>query len=733
MENSTPTAHPENPEVSLIGEQAEYVFGPFRMDVASMQLWKGDQMVPLTPKAFDTLHVLIRHHNRLVRKEELLSAVWPHSFVSEDSLAQNITALRRSLADDHNQPQYIATVPRRGYRFIAPVERRALPDDNAAPVISPPAAALPATAALAPPPTLVTPAKRSIPIPVVIATMAALIGGAFVIGRAGVRTAETVAPVLNFTLDAPAGSRLASGGVLSPDGHSIAFVLQDEATGTLRIWVRALDTGVARMIAGTEGAARPFWSPDSQSLGFFATGRLKRIGINGGRAQTLASFVGLTSSGGSWSRNDEILFASYKTGLWSVAASGGKPTEVTKLDGSAFESAHRWPQFLPDGRHFLFSVVAEKPGAGGVFVGSLDSPQRVKVLDENAALYTAPGYLLFIRDRVLLAQAFDSESLAVTGKPVPIASDVPEPSANNNAVVSGGPDMLTFGSTSDLRLEWVNRAGVAQGDVKAPVGMSNPTLSYDQTRALVGNGTDIWLLDLDRDAPTRIIPGNTPLLSPDGQHIAYTSARQNGIADIFVRATSGPGRDELLYHSDENKFVNDWSRDSRYLVYSSLNRETRMDLWVLPRFGDGKPLRFLATTANEFQAQISPDGRWIAYASDESGAWEIYVQSFPVAGAKRAISVGGGSEPQWRRDGRELFYLAADGTLMAVAVGTAGDLQVSRRNPLFRTPIPISGEMYSRRNHYVPATDGQRFLMNAAAAPEGTITMVVNWRMRLPH
>jgi DNA-binding winged helix-turn-helix (wHTH) protein/Tol biopolymer transport system component len=737
MDSPVP-AGTDSVESLAVPEHAEYLFGPFRMDVASLQLWKGDQIVPLTPKAFDTLHVLVRHHTRLVRKEELLGAVWPNSFVSEDSLAQNITALRRSLGDDHNQPQYIATVPRRGYRFIAAVTKRSTVEAETAAV----AAAAPAPATAAPDAAEQTaraidsprpgrrPARLAVPVAAVLILMTA---SAYLLGR-GTNSARTtgVSP-LSFTLDAPSGTRLASGGMLSPDGRSIAFVAQDESNGVLRVWVRALDTGIARSIEGTEGAARPFWSPDSASIGFFANGWLKRIGINGGSPpQSLASFVGLTSSGGSWNTGDKILFASYKTGLWAVPAAGGQPSEVTVLDAAKFETAHRWPQYLPDNRHFLFSVASEKPGESGVFVGSLDSKDRVKLLSENAAVYAPPGYLLFMRGRVLLAQPFDVGSLTLSGKPVPVSDDVAPPTTNNNAVVSAASDLLTFGSTSALRMVWFDRAGTPLEELKSPIGLSNPSLSNNQSRLVAGNGTDIWLEELDRGAPTRVVPGTTPMQSPDGAHIAYTNARQSGVADIFVRSTSGPGQDELLVKSDENKFVSDWSRDGRFLVYGSLNRQTKMDLWVVSLQGEHKPTPFMETPFNEFQAQISPDGRWIAYASDESGIWETYVQSFPVAGAKRAISVGGGSEPQWRADGRELFYLGADGKLMSVDVqGVGGELQASRRRALFQTPIPISGEMYSRRNHYVVSSDGQRFLMNAPMNPQGSISMLVNWRTKI--
>lgn len=707
--------------------QVEYLFGPFRMDVASLQLWKDSQLISLTPKAFDTLLVLVQHHNRVVRKDELLSAVWPNTFVSEDNLAQNITLLRKCLGDDHNQPQYIATLPRRGYRFIAPVSVK---PDPAAVEIAPPPVHVDPPQIVGP---LASEAKATARLRIAVAALvvAAIGAGAYVAGRASLPAIE--ANPLSFALDAPTGTHLASGAVLSPDGRSVALIAQDQSTGSVKIWVRALDHGTARMVEGTEGASRPFWSPDGQSLGFFANGRLKRISLSGGSAQTLASFVGLTSSGGSWSSSDIILFAAYKTGIWAVPAAGGKPTPVTTVDAAHLETAHRWPQFLPDGQHFLFTVAAEEPERSGVFLGSLDSQDRKRLLDDISAVFAPPGFLFFIRDRVLLAQPFDASTHMLSGKPVPMATGVAPPGSNNNSVVSAVPDLLTFGATSELRLAWFDRSGKSLQDVKSPIGLSNMSLSRDQTHVIAGNGTDVWLIDLERDAPTRLTPGNTPMQSPDGSEIAFTSARKSGISDIFIRPTAGAVTDELVIRSAENKFMNDWTKDGRYLVYGSLNPQTKMDLWLAQRQGETTPVPFLTSPFNEFQAQVSPDGRWIAYASDESGIWEVYVQSFPTPGAKRAVSSGGGSEPQWRGDGKELFYLGADGTLMSVDVEAGASLQVSRRRALFRTPIPISGEMYARRNHYIPSVDGQRFLMNTPEHPQGSITMVVNWRARVAN
>jgi DNA-binding winged helix-turn-helix (wHTH) protein/Tol biopolymer transport system component len=738
MESSAPVGNSPRTDVgTLPGTTSigEYVFGPFRMDVASMQLWRGQELVPLTPKAFDTLVVLLQNRHRLVRKDELLSAVWPNSFVSEDSLAQNITVLRRALGDDHNQPHYIATVPRRGYRFVASVsssmelDAAALTPDKprqdatTASVLPANVADLPATGSRV--------WRNGTVVPVLLVV---LVGVTFAIGRTTAPGPADAVAALTFRIEAPPGSGLASGGALSPDSRLMAFVAEDSASGIQRLWVRTLDTGDVRVLEGTEGATRPFWSPDNLSLGFFATGNLKRVSVRGGAPQTLAPFIGLSTSGGTWGAGDVIIYANFKTGLWVVPASGGQANELTSLDTSARESAHRWPQFLPDGRHFLYAVAAEDPSRAGIYVGALDSRDRVRLLDAGAAWYAPPGNLLFVRDRVLLAQSFDPVTLRLTGTATPVAGDVPTPTAANNAAVSGTDALLAYGGTSsDLRLVWVDRAGKTIEAISAPTTLSNPTLSADQTHLVAGSGTDVWLLDLERKAPTRITPGNSPLMSPDGQHIAFTRPGVDGIADIHVRATNGPTRDELLLHTSENKFVNDWSRDGRFLVFGSLNAKTKMDLWTLARTAGATPEPFLTTPFNEFQAQISPDGRWIAYASDESGVWEVYVQSFPQPGGKRAVSVGGGSEPQWRSNGRELFYLAADGTLMTVDVTSGADLQVSRGRALFRSPIPISGEMNLRRNHYVPAADGQRFLMNAPGRQDNAINVLVHWQERLRH
>jgi len=729
MESPTPNGETTSaPHLAPPLPTGEYLFGPFRLDVASMQLWRGDDLVTITPKAFDTLLVLIANRDRLLKKDELLGAVWPNSFVSEDSLAQNITVLRRTLGDDPNLPHYIATTPRRGYRFIGPVTERARKGSAAAQVPPPEVVPDPLPAAAT-----VNPDHRRVPVWVGILGLAVVVGVLmFALGRAMAPSTGSDGPTLTLTVDAPPGSRLASGGVISPDETSVAFVSQDSATGTLRLSVRLFGSGATRQIDGTEGASRPFWSPDGQFIGFFANGKVKRVAAAGGAVQTLADYVGLTNSGASWG-SDVILFANFKTGLWAVPETGGAVTRVTELDATAGEMAHRWPQFLPDQRHFLFSVSADTEQRAGVYLGSLDAEAPRKLLDESAAFFAPSGHLLFIRDHVLLAQPFDTDTFTLSGTPIPVADDVAGPTNNNNAVVSASDNLLVYGGApSEVRLMWVDRAGNTLSQVSGPPALSNPTLTRDGLRALAGNGSSMFLLDLDRDVSTLVGVGSTPFLLASGDLIAFTRPAKGGVSDIHLQATTGPPQQELLLHTDENKFVNDVSRDGQMLVFSSENPQTKMDLHLLPLAGERAARPYLVSRSNEFQAQVSPDGRWLAYSSDESGTWEVYVQAFPMAGGKRAISMGGGSEPQWRADGRELFYLAPDGTLMSVDIQTSGnEVQVSRRRALFRTPIPISGELNMRRNHYVPTADGQRFLMNAADADERSIRVLVNWKRLL--
>jgi Tol biopolymer transport system component/DNA-binding winged helix-turn-helix (wHTH) protein len=720
-----------------------YTFGPFRVDLASYQFWRGNDLLAITPKAFDTLIVLIANRNRVVGKDELMSLLWPESFVSEDSLTQSVSVLRRALGDDPNQPQFIATSARHGYRFIAVVQESAAdhePETAAVSPVSPPSSAsartAPAPGVEQPPPA--ARALRSRVRPMWIAVPAAF--AILLTGFVAMRTAS-VAPEalpgrgpLRFTQEAPVGTALVSGGVLSPDGRYVAFVAQDNRSGTHQLWIRALDAPEPRALPGTDGAARPFWSPDGQRLGFFSSGKLRHVGLDAQPPTAIASTDSTTEGGGSWSAGGVILFTVLRSGLYSVPATGGPVTPATKLDQSTQEVAHRWPQFLPDGRHFLFFVDSVRPDRVGTYLGSLDSPDKVRVIDVPA-VYAQDNYLVYIRDRGLTAQRFDVGQARLVGPPTAVAGNAVTPTTTNGAVVSAADKLMAFGvSRATEQFEWFSRSGQRMGSIDTPTALRNPAVSPDSRQLLAASNTDpehkgLWIIDLERGGLTRIASdGMRPFWSPDGQRIAFTSDRSAGVADLYTRSTSArDGEEQALLRTAENKFICDWSPDGRYIVYDSVNAGTKSDLWLLPLLGDRTPMPYLVTPNNELDAQISPDGRWIAYTSDESGSWEVYVQSFPVAGRKQIVSTAGGIEPRWRHDGRELFYLATDRNLMSVDIKADADaIRSGRPQALFRAAVPSLNVFI---NWYAVTADGQRFVINTAAGKgnEQPITVLVNW------
>ena len=524
--------------------------------------------------------------------------------------------------------------------------------------------------------------------------------------------------------------------VLSPDGRRIVFVLRG-GDGRPRLWVRALEDAAAEPLVGTEGATYPFWSADSRSLGFFADTRLKRTEASGGPPQVLCDAP--AGRGGAWNREGVIVFAGpVGTGLFRVSSSGGAPVPATHLDAASHETSHRWPFFLPGGRHFLYTVLragASQPEPDGIFLGTLDSNERRQlVAGRSNGAYAPPGYLLFVREGTLLAQPFDVARGEITGAAVPVADPVQTfpPvaiaafSVSETGLLAYQPS--TAGEASQA--VWIDRAGRQSetGIAAGPIGSLR--LSHDGRRVAFqvedrqGRG-DLWIHDLGRRVSSRFTfdPANDfdPVWSPDDTSIVFSSNRTGG-GDLYRKATSGGGADELLFASDYRKAATDWSRDGRTIFFSQFGSTTRQDLWSLS-LPDRKAEVVLQTEFFETAGALSPDGRWLAYNSDESGRHEVYVRPFPGPGAKWRISREGGSLARWRGDGKEIFFTTGDGKIMAVDVKTGATFEAGDPKPLFTTRL-----RRSLAREYDVTPDGQRFLVAVAPGDEvmPPLTLVQN-------
>ena len=547
------------------------------------------------------------------------------------------------------------------------------------------------------------------------------------------------APRVSFTIEPPKGTtfpRASAEIAISPDGTRIVFVALS-ADGTPRLWLRRFEATDSLVIAGTDGARYPFWSPDGRSIAFFTlTNKLVRIDEKGGARQELAATNG--AQGGSWA-GDQILFSAEGV-LKRVAAAGGSVTQVTTLDLSRKERRHAWPAFLPDGRRFLYASLPADGGEPAIYQGSLGAATTERVLAGSMSFVVAGRRLLSLNNRTLVAHTLDSDRARVTGEPVEVATGVGvDVRSARGAIAVSDSSVLAYRIVGDhSRLQWFDRQGRPQATFHERADYQHPWLSSDGTRLAVektdpstGRHT-VWIIDVARDVTSRLLVepagAHVPVWSPDGARIVFNSSRTGSQADMFAMRADGTGESTVILNSADDLLLqpSDWSRDLRYLLYTEFNG--RGDLWVLPMAPPGPAQPFLKTNANELQGRFSPDGRWIAYTSDESGVPEIYVRRFPGGEGKWRVSIDGGAQAQWRGDGKELFYLAADGKLMASTVTSdTAPLTTSPPRALFDTGI--RGLFVERRNHYVVTGDGQRFLFNLTdeddvAAP---ITVVLNW------
>jgi Tol biopolymer transport system component len=531
---------------------------------------------------------------------------------------------------------------------------------------------------------------------------------------------------------------------ISPDGRRLVFAAN--ADGHSWLWLRPLDTVTVERLAGTEGASYPFWSPESRSLGFFANGKLKRLDLGAGTPQTLASAQ--TGFGGAWNRDGVILF-SPRTGspLFRVPAAGGEAVAATKF--AAGQLSHRSPQFLPDGRHFLF-YIGGGGGDAGIYVGSLDTPETTRITTGGGpAAYAEPGWLLMVRDETLVARRFDPARGALVGDPVTVASPVGSerlgyPGGLFSASQTG---LIAYraAATAATQLTWFDRSGTRLGTLgpRDANGLLDPALSPDgrrvAVRRTVDGNTDIWLIDDARMTRFTSNPSQeqAPIWSPDGTNIVFSSTR-NGPLDLYQKRSNDAGAEAPLLATAASKGASAWSPDGRYLLYQSQEPKTGFEIWVLPMVGERKPFAFVQSSFTARYGQFSPDGRWVAYQSDESGHYDIYVRPFTgSSGAANTseqwqVSTTGGISPRWRGDGKELYYIAPDGTLMAASITVTGTaFEAGPPTALFQTRIVYGGiSLPGIRPEYDVAPDG-RFLINSMAEEiNSPIIVVQNWMAR---
>ena len=515
---------------------------------------------------------------------------------------------------------------------------------------------------------------------------------------------------------------------MSPTGRHLVLVAQDDATGTTTLWLRALDAAEARVIPGTTGASKPFFSPDGRRIAFFANGRLVAVDLTGGNAQTIATVRG-APAGGTWGTSGIIVFAEWTTGLSAVAAKGGPVSALTRLDHAALDVAHAWPQFLPDGRRFLYQIVSPDSTRSGVYAASLDDRDGTRLLDTaSAAAYVDPGFLLYLQNGMLMAEPFDADRLRLGGRAVVLARGVAPASLAEGSGISASRDVVAFRSSpSERQLAWVDRAGSRQGALNVPSSMFNFRISPDGRSILAASSltdsTGVWLVDLARRHSTQVaVDGMAAIWSPDGHRLAFTS--RAGL-DLHVRQSTGNDGLEPLVSDSNVKVLNDWSPTAQTIIYTRHDSATLLDLWhVAAAGGAGRPL--LRTPFNEAQARLSTDGRWIAYMTDSSGTPEVYVRRYPELDAPRKVSIAGGSQPQWRADQQELFYLAPDRSLMAVTVRpTVSELFGAPRR-LFRAPIADSPS--DARDSYAAMPDGRSFLIDGRRdGVPPPITLMRHW------
>ena len=522
---------------------------------------------------------------------------------------------------------------------------------------------------------------------------------------------------------------------ISPDGRM--FVVPGTGSGgKTSLWLRRMDSPQVTALAGTENATFPFWSPDSRFIAYVAEGKLQKVDAGGGPAQFVANALP-ASTAGSWNSDGVMLIGRWNGALYRVSAGGGEPQPPLKLDVARHETGQLCPQFLPDGRHFIYTSVSSEPGKGGIYGGSIDKEETRQISSqESNAVFVPSGYLLFGRGSTVIAQRFDSVKLKLTSEPQVVADPVSRSMVvpfSYFSASSNGTLLYSSNVSVNSQLSWFDRTGRRLESLGEPRPYKQGNLSPDEKRFVVQitdtRSDDIWLLDLSTGILSRLTSdphtADTPIWSHDGREVVFCSNRSG--PQTLYRKMVGGGDEQPILPATEPNFPAEYLKDGS-LLFMNLSGKS---FFRLPPGPGAKPETLLQTEYSKDEPRVSPDEGWVAYNTNESGRWEVYVASFPAFTERRQVSNNGGVQGYWRRDGKELFYLGLDGAMMSVAVkpGPSGSsLETSIPQTLFQTRIRVS----ATADQFAVKGDGQRFLLLESTENEAKpLTVILNWQALL--
>jgi len=719
-------------------------FGEFELDAQSRELRKNGLRIRMQEQPTIILEALLAREGQVVSREELRQLLWPADMNVEFERGLNtaVAKLRQVLSDSAEKPRYVETVARRGYRFVGRVETDLHPGDQPPPEdLDTRPAALPGKTDQSP----VKPARR-VRWALAVLLVLACPGGYWVWSRASVSN-----PSIRFAVSPPLGTRIHPISAISPNGRSLAFVAV-EVSGQRSLWIRTLDSEKAIRLERTEGAIAPFFSPDSQSIGFFADGKLRTIPVFGGTHRTLCGAP--QPAGGTWNRDNVILFSASGR-LHRVPAMGGDPAELPRTTPPSGETRiDAWPQFLPDGRRFIISTATHTGHINWirseVLLGTLDSKDSNFLVDSRSrAVVTPDGYLLFGREQSLAAQKLDLKRGLLTGPVTIVAEEVSRASGEVTVDIKPGlpvavapatfsaseNGVLAFHSTPPFRkqLVWFNPDGTRVGKAGEPGDYMHMAVSPDdQYVALAVRNRNsffhwnLWLLHLKTNVLSQLgfSKGreSDTAWSPDSSRIVYAEYQaERGERVDLMEVKLGDRAARQIYSDGNSNKPEDWSADGTLLV-----RRNEQIVFTLPMSGTGTPAELFQTPHLRFGFRFSPDHRWLAYASTESGTPEVFVSRYPGLSGTRQVSAGGGFAPVWRKDGKGLFYMTQQGFIVSVSMNTGPRLVTGPPKTLFRTDA-----RHTNMPQFAATADGRFLVLEAVPqqVADERLVVMTGWRL----